>query len=432
MAKPPTPGKIVKEKVLDKVGITEWTLSNGARVIVKPTDFEADNVMITMSSPGGEAMAKDKDYTSDRFADDLADIGGVGEFDADTLQKVLAGKQVRVSTSIGETTEGLSANGSVKDLETLMQLVNLRLTAVRKDDQQFAVWKANTTEELTNAQRSPEYQFSRDTQKALWKDNPRHTPPTPEDIAKVDYAKGLAFYKDRFGDATDFTFVIVGSAKIDQLKPLVETYLASLPAHGRKEKEKNLGAKPVAGVVKKDWKIGQEPKASVRIDFHGDETWSRDKDRDMAILGQVLSIKLREVMREDKGGVYGVGAGGSLDRPPFRDRTFNVRFGCDPKRVDELVKAVFDESAKLAKDGADDDHLARVKETFLRTRETQLRQNQFWSYWLTSAYRYGDDPALVLDTDQVTKRMTSANVKAAAKKYLDPKQYFEAVLLPAQ
>jgi len=432
MAKPPTPGKIVKEKTVDKVGVTEWTLSNGARVIIKPTDFEADNVMITLSSPGGEAVAKDADYSSDRFADDLADIGGVGDFDADTLQKVLAGKQVRVSTSIAETTEGLSGNGSVKDLETLMQLIHLRLTAVRKDDQQFAVWKANTTEELSNAMRSPEFQYSRDAQKALWKDNPRHRPPTPDDIAKVDYGKALAFYKDRFGDATDFTFVIVGAVKTDQLKPLVETYLASLPAHGRKEKEKDLGIKKVGGVVKKEWKIGQEPKASVRIDIHGNDTWTRDKERDMAILGQVLSIVLREDLREDKGGVYGVGAGGSLERPPFHERSFNIRFGCDPKRVDELVKATFDEVAKLAKDGTDDDHLSRVKETFLRSRETELRQNRFWSYWLSNAYRYGDDPTIVLDPDQVTKRMTNANVKAAAKRYLDTKEYFQAVLLPAK
>ena len=135
-------------------------------------------------------------------------------------------------------------------------------------------------------------------------------------------------------------------------------------------------------------------------------------------------------MREDKGGVYGVGASGFIQRSPHQDRSFTIRFGCDPKRVDELVKSAFDESAKLAKDGTDDDHLERVKETFLRTRETELRQNRFWSGWLTNAYRFGDDPTIVLDTDQVTKRMTSANVKAAAKRYLDQKEYFEAVLLP--
>jgi zinc protease len=431
MAKPPTPGKIVKEKTVDKVGVTEWTLSNGARVIVKPTDFERDSIGIMMSSPGGAATAKDKDYDSARFADDLADIGGVGEFDAEQLHKVLAGKQVSVEASIDDTTENLTANGSVKDLETLMQLIHLKLTAVRKDDQQFAVWKANTAEELQNALRSPEQQFSRESQKALWKDNPRRRPVVAEDLAKIDYDKALAFYKDRFGDATDFTFVIVGAVTLDQVRPLVETYLASLPAHGRKEKEKDLGIRKVGGVVKKEWKLGQEPKASVRLDFHADDSWTRDKERDMFILGQVLSIHLREVLREDKGGVYGVGAFGRLERSPHQDRSFSIRFGCDPKRVDELIQAAFDQAKLLATTGTDEDHLARVRETFVRSRETELRQNRFWLGWLTSAYRYGDDPALVLDTEPMVKRMTVDNVKAAAKRALDPKAYFQAVLVPA-
>ena len=430
MAKPPTPGKIVKEKTVDKVGITEWTLSNGARVILKPTDFEADNVIITATSPGGEAMASDKDYGNARFADELAQIGGVGDFDADQLEKVLAGKQVRVSTQIGETTEGLSATGSVRDLETMMQLINLEVTAPRKDEAQFKVWQQNTSENLTNQMRNPEFQFLRDSMKVEYKNNPRRMFPTPDDVAKVNLAKALAFYKNRFGDVSDFTFVIVGAVKPDQMKPLVETYLASLPGKGRHEKEKDLGIRKVTGVTKKDWKIGQEPKASVRLEMFGDEAWTRDKDRDLYILGQVLSIKLREDLREDKGGVYGVGASGNFERTPHQSRSFTVRFGCDPKRVDELVKATFDDIAAIAKDGTDDDHLNRVKETFLRSRETQLRQNTFWSGWLTNAYRYGDDPAIVLDTDQVTKRMTSANVKAAAKHYLDQKNLFQAVLLP--
>ncbi|HSN27967.1 MAG TPA: insulinase family protein, partial [Kofleriaceae bacterium] len=223
MAKPPTPGKIVKEKTVDKVGITEWTLSNGARVILKPTDFEADNVLITATSPGGEAMASDKDYPSARFADELARIGGVGDFDAEQLQKVLAGKQVEVSTEIGETTEGIDARGSVRDLETMMQLINLEITAPRKDAPQFQVWKQNTTENLTNQMRDPQFQFVRDSMKAEWKNNPRRTFPAPEDIAKVDLDKALAFYKNRFSDVSDFTFVIVGAVKPDQMKPLVET-----------------------------------------------------------------------------------------------------------------------------------------------------------------------------------------------------------------
>jgi zinc protease len=164
--------------------------------------------------------------------------------------------------------------------------------------------------------------------------------------------------------------------------------------------------------------------------MYADDTWSRDKERDLFILGQVLSIRLREQLREEKGGVYGVRASGSFSRSPHQDHTFGISFGCDPKRVDELIKTAQDEAEAVAKEGADEDHLSRVKETFLRTRETELRQNRFWSGWLTSSYHYGDDPTIVLDVDQVTKRMTSDNVKAAAKAYLNTKNRFQAVLVP--
>jgi zinc protease len=253
----------------------------------------------------------------------------------------------------------------------------------------------------------------------------------PADVENASADRALAFYKDRFGDATDFQFVIVGAFEVDQVKPLVETYLASLPAKGRREKEKDVGVRKLRGVVKRTWKLGQEPKAGVRVLFHGDESWTRDKDRDMFILGRVLSIRLREVLREDKGGVYGVGASGGLARSPHQERGFSISFGCDPARVDELVGAVFDEIAQLQRAGIAAEYLEKVKQTFTRERETQLRDNGFWVGWLTSAYAYRDDPTLVLDPGKMTARMTSDNVKAAARRYLDRRQYYEPILVPA-
>ncbi len=430
MEKAPQAGTITKESTNDKVGVTEWTLSNGARVIVKPTDFEADNVLITGFSRGGEAMASNAQFASARWADDVADLGGLGPFDVEALQKVLAGKQVGVSTSIGETSESIDGGGSVKDLETLLQLVHLRMTAPRKDVAAFKVWQANLKEQLENALRSPEFRYARQSNAALWKNHLRRKPAEPGDVAKIDQDKALAFYKQRFANAADFTFVIVGAVKLDTLKPLVETYLASLPAKGKAEKEKDLRIRRVAGIVKKTFKLGTEPKARVQIDLHGAEKWTRDNDRDMAILSQVLAMKLRETMREDLGGVYGVGAGGRITRSPHQERTFSISFGCDPNRVDELVKAAFDGIAKLAKEGVDEATLERVKQTFVRSRATALRQNRFWLGWLATAYKYGDDPTLVLDTAPVVARMKPDLVKAAAKRYLSTKQYYQAVMLP--
>jgi zinc protease len=183
--------------------------------------------------------------------------------------------------------------------------------------------------------------------------------------------------------------------------------------------------------VKKTWTIGQEPKARVSIMFHGDEAWARDKDRDMFLLGQVLSIRLREVLREDMGGVYGVGAGGEISRGPHQQRDFTISFGCAPENVDKLIKATFDEIAAVAKNGIGDEYLEKVKQGFLREREIQLRSNEFWSGWLANSVRYHDDPTIILDPTGMTKRATSANIAAAAKRYLDARQYYQSVLLPA-
>jgi len=433
MTQPPKPGTIVKEAKLDAIGVTEWSLSNGARVIVKPTEFEADSISLSGSSPGGLATASTKQFPDARFADNIAAIGGVGELDVEELGKVLTGKRASAGTSIGEVTESVDGHASARDLETMFQLVHLKLTAPRKDDDAIEVWKANMAEQLANRLRNPDVQFALQSSELLWKGNARRKPPQPADIAKLDADKALAFYKDRFGDATDFTFVIVGTVDLTKLRPLVETYLASLPAKGRKEQEKDLGVRRLGGIVKRDWKLGQDQnKARASVLFHGDETWSRDKDRDMFILGRVLSIRLRELLREDLGGVYGVGAGGAIVRSPHGERVFTIQFGAEPKRVDELLAAAQKEIAAIAKDGIGADYLDKVKTMFERERETQLRSNAFWVGWLDNSYRFGDDPTIINDPAPMIARMTSDNVKAAAKRYLDGKRVYQTVLLPGK
>jgi zinc protease len=336
---------------------------------------------------------------------------------------------VRVQATINDTSEGLTGNASAKDVETLFQVIYLQMTAPRLDEEQVGVWKQTFQQQLTDAARSPEFTYNKSSRLALYNNNPRRAIPEPADIAKIDAKKAIEFYKARFGDATDFTFVFVGKFDAAQLRPLVETYIASLPAKGRKETERDPGVRKVPGVVRKQWKVGEAPKASVQIDFHGDETWTRDKERDITILGQLLTMRLIQSVREDKSGVYGIGATGSLARSPHQERSFTIRFGCDPQRVDELIKAVNDEIAAVAKDPGQD-WIDKVRETFTRSRETELRTNGFWASWLSGAYRFGDDPALVLDLDAVRARMTAANISAAAKHFLDAKSVYTAVLVP--
>ena len=432
MTTPPKPGKIVKEKAFDKIGVYEWTLSNGAHVILKPTDFEKDAVAMTADSPGGTAVAPDSNFINARFANAVAQTGGVGDFDSDTLTKVLAGKTVSVQPILSETGEGLNASASPKDLETMFQLTYLRITAPRKDEEQFKVWQANSAEQLANQERSPEFQFFKKASEAKYKNNPRRSFPKPEDYAKINLDKSLAFYKDRFGDVADWNFVIVGEFDLAKIRPMVETYLASLPSKGRHEKEKDLGIRKVPGVVKVKFDLGVDPKAAVSFDFHADDKWSMEAERDLYTLGQVVSNLLREELREAKGGTYGVGAFGNVLRSPHQERTFSIQFGCDPTRVDELVTAMNEQLDKLKKDGPPPDMIDKVKQIYTRTRETDLRTNRFWTARLMNAFRYGDDPNDIPDTSKTLARMTKENIIAAAKKYLDPKSVYEAERLPVE
>ncbi len=217
---------------------------------------------------------------------------------------------------------------------------------------------------------------------------------------------------------------------MDRTKKLVETYIGSLPSSNKKETWKDINVVRPRGVAKKQIAKGTEPKSSVSLTFHGNETWSRDTDNDMRMLGEVLRIRLREVLREDMGGVYGVSASGAIARRPKQQFTFGVSFGCAPENIDKLEKAVFDEIAAIQKNGIGADYIAKVKELRKRAHETNLKENSWWIRELERSYLYGDDPKLVVDFDPMVDKVTSDRVRAAAKKYLASTQYTLGELRP--
>ena len=349
-----------------------------------------------------------------------------------TLDKVLAGKHVAVSASIGETTESIERAASARDLETMFQLVYLRMTAPRKDEQAFAVWRANFAEQLANQRRDPRGAVRAEVAGDAVQGQPAPQAPEPADVEKVDHDKALAFYKDRFGDATDFTFVIVGVVDLEKLKPLVETYLASLPAKGRKEKEKDVGVREVGGVVKKSWALGQEPKA------RGPGPVPRRRDVDARQGPRHVHPRRRDGDPPARDPARGHGRRvrrrrrwQRVARRRHQERSFSIQFGCAPEAVDKLIKAAFDEAAVVAKNGIGADYLAKVKEQFLRERETSLKTNGAGRAGCRSRIGSATTRRSILDPTKMTARMTSDNVKAAAKRYLDQKQYYQAVMLPA-
>jgi zinc protease len=432
MAETPAAGPVVSTRTIPELGVTEWTLKNGVRVVVKPTDFRNDEVKMTAFAPGGTSLAPDADYESAKYAHTVVSQGGLGPFDAPTLRKALAGKVVSASAQVGEIEEGLSASASPSDLDSMFQMVHLLFTAPRRDESAFQSWRAREMETAKNRRLSPEVTFYDDLLSFSTMNHRRRQPTTPEVIQRVSLDKAFAFYKSRFADASGFTFVFVGNLDLARTKTLAETYLGSLPATNRKETWHDIDVKRPRGVAKKAVAKGSEPKSSVSLTFHGTEKWSPDTDNDMRMLGEVLRIRLREVLREDMGGVYGVSASGGIARRPKPEYTFGVSFGCAPDNIDKLEKAVWDEIKAIQTGGIGADYIAKVKELRRRAHETNLRENTYWMRELERSYTYGDDPKRILEFDAMVDKVTSDRVRAAARRYLASSQYILGELRPAE
>lgn len=430
LAADPTPGAVVAREEIPELGVEVWRLSNGARLILKPTDFKDDEVLFNGRSPGGTSLAPDGDYESASWAATLVSIGGVGEFSAVDLQKKLAGKAVSVGPSISELGEGISGSASPKDLETMFQLVYLYFTAPRRDDTAVSAFRSRMGSVLANRGADPEAVYGDTVGAVLAQYHPRYLPPTAEMLDRIDLDVALDFYRERFADAGDFTFTLVGAFDVEEVLPLVERYLAALPSSGREETWRDVGVEPPAGVVKRVVRKGLEPKGRQTLIFTGEFDFDRENRYVLQSMTEVLRNMLREILREDMGGTYGVGAYGSGSREPRERYSVRIAFGADPERLDELTEATFGAIDSLAVHGASDDNLAKVRETQRRQRETDLRENGFWMSVLNVYDQNDEDLRLILDYDRLVNGLTAEAIGEAAALYFDLDNYVEVKLVP--
>lgn len=429
----PKPGEIVAEKRIDALDVTEWTLSNGVRVALKPTDFKNDEVLFSSFSPGGNSLVPDSDYVSAAWADDLIGESGVGEFSKILLEKKLADKMVRVSPTIAGVNEAISGSGSPQDLETMFQLIYLYFTAPRLDEQAITAYLSRVKEDVENRRAEPLQVFYDLIQTAMTQGHYRTRPLTVEILDEIQPLKSLAIYKDRFADASDFTFFFVGNFTLEGIKPLILTYLAGLPALHRQETWKDVGIRSPTGKIEQSVTKGIEPKSQVVLSFTGDYVWSRQANYDIDALIGALDIRLRESIREEKSGTYGVGVDYNLSHYPTQEYEITISFGCDPKRVDELVTAALQEVERLQTTPLEETYLTRVKQTNLRSYETSLKKNNYWLNVLWSAYYHQDNPVeLIVDYPKLVEAMSAESIQKAAQQYFNLNNYAKFVLYPEQ
>jgi zinc protease len=426
----PAAGSIIKETTIPELGVTEWMLSNGARVVLKPTDFKNDQVLFGAFSPGGHSLISNENYIAAVSAASIIEDSGLDGFDEIALQKKLAGKIVNVSPWLAELHEGLSGSASPQDLETLFQLIYLYFTAPRKDSTAFLSFQSRVKGLIQNRHASPEAAYQDTIQVTMANHHFRARPWTEALLNEMNLDTSFRIYQDRFADASDFTFIFVGNFDLTGIKPLVQTYLGGLPTVHRTETWKDVGIDPPFGVIAKEVKRGLEPKSRVSLIFTGPFEWNRQNRFDLNAMASVLQIKLREVLREDMGGTYGVGVWPSSSKYPDAEYSINISFGCAPERVTELTQTVFQQIDSLSAFGTTDKYLTKVKESQRRKRETDLKENSFWLNSLRSYYQHGEDPRELMNFDTMIENLSLETIRLATARYLNKGNIVKVIMLP--
>jgi zinc protease len=426
----PAPGAIAKTAVKNGIGITEWKLSNGVKVILKPTTFKEDEILFRAFSPGGTSLASDTDFIPASSATQVVAAGGVGKFNAIDLQKALAGKVAFAGPYIGELEEGLSGSSSRRDLETMFQLIYLRFTQPRADATAFGARAAQMKTMLANQKAVPEFAFYETLTTTRFQNHLRRRMWTPATIDEWNLEKSLAFYKDRFADASDFTFVFVGSFDLATIKPLVERYLGALPSIHRKEAWKDVGVRTATGIIEKKVEKGIEPKSQVAIVFSG--PFDYDPGRNIAIraMAEVLQTRLLEKMREDLGSTYSITASPGYQKVPKPEYTISIQFGCDPKRTEDLIKLVFQEVEQFKTNGPTEKQVNDEKEALGRDFETNSKQNNYLLNQIALRYQLGENPAALWNLPELYKKLDAATIQKAARTYLNTNAFLKVTLFP--
>jgi len=428
--KDPAGGKVVSERQIKEVGVTEWKLSNGVRVLLKPTDFNADQITFTSYSPGGASLLPDASFIAASAADLIPATSGVGKFSVIDLQKFLAGKQVSVFSSIDDLSEGVSGSASQRDVATMLQLVYLYFTQPRLDTSLVNTFIGRFRGVLANRSASPEAAFSDTLQVTMAQHNVRELPVSAATLDRIDPYKSFDFYKDRFSDASGFTFVFVGNFSLDSMKPLIEKWLGGLPSTGRKETWRDTGIRPPTGVVQRVVKKGAEPKARTALVFTGPFEYTRQNRYYLSALAELLNIKLREALREALGGTYSVGVSPSATKEPLPSYRFTIGFGSAPERLDSLTAAAMAQIDSIKRFGTTPEYLNKVKEAALRSRETALKQNGYWLAQISTFDQNGWSIADIPSGDKLISSLTSEDLQRAAVKYLRTDNYVRVSLYP--
>ncbi|WP_432672864.1 M16 family metallopeptidase [Flavobacterium sp. SM2513] len=424
-------GTIVKREKDAKIGTTTLTLSNGVKVTYKKTDFKNDEILMGGISFGGSNLYSNNELQQTQFANGALTEAGFSGLKVNDINKFMNGKIANVNPYIGSTTEGFNGSTTPKDLEYLFQMTNAYFTDLNLDKEAFDGYQQKQNSFYKNLGSTPNFYFQQEFYGFLMKDNPRFFGLIPDDKAweKTNYELAYEKYKERFANAADFEFFFVGNVDDAKMEEYSAKYLGSLPSTSQREKMTDLGFRMPKGDLKKTVNKGTDPKSNVTIMYYGDATYSPKEALAMEALGEVLTIKLIEELRENESGVYGISARGSMNKVPYGSYSFNISFPCGPENAEKLTQSALRELNKIIKDGPQAVDLTKYKEGEIADYKKENKENRFWLSTLTRSYTNGTSAADILKMEERIKGLTTKDLQEVAKKYLS-KDKVIGILMP--
>jgi zinc protease len=426
----PKPGKVTSEKKDAEFGITEWVLSNGLKVILKPTDFKNDEIIMNGFAFGGVSLAEKEELLSAVFADQIVERSGIGSMNYTQLSKYLEDKIAGVYPSISDVSQGLNGSCTPGDFETMLQLNYLYFTGIRKDTDAFNTLMTEQKVSLENRGAAPDQLFRDTVAFVMSAYNPRNEPLTLQSLEKINHDKALAFYKERFSDPSAFTYVLCGSFDPEKIKVLVEKYMGGIPVAGKNKTYLKRDYKRASGNLSRTISKGSEPRSTVSLKWNLYKEIGAKEKNEIAALVKLLSISLRENLREDKSGVYGVSVFPTIKRIPEGYYEITVSFGCAPENVELLIKAAKDEIALAQANECSEKNVQKVKEILLRERETFLKENSFWIGFISQSLLMGEPLSKLNEYNYWINSITGKDYQNWAKQYFPESQYKKFVLNP--
>jgi zinc protease len=426
----PKGGTIISESKIDAINAIKLNLSNGITVVLKSTDFKNDEISMSGYAWGGTSVYPDSDHFSAMHADGIIVESGVAEFSKSDLSKVLAGKSVYVSTSIGQHMQDISGTCRVSDFETMLQLAYLRVTNPRIDEESFHSYINKYRDLYQNMSQEPTNYFYDKLNRILAQEHPRgNYLPVEGDWDRVDFQRVVEIYRDRFADASEFTFVFVGAFDPNEVKPLIARYLGALPDINREQSYVDLGIRPPKGGLSEEVFKGKEPKSLAVLSFNKEAEFNRQDAFLLSQLSQFLSRRYLEVLREEMSGVYGVRASAGFYKIPYERVSLRITIPCSPDNVDSLVAAAIQEIELIISDGVKEEDLIKAREIYKREKEKKLEENKYWLSAIKNCLMYGYEFESITSFERVND-ITSENLQRVARQYIDLENYLQIVLYP--